>query len=371
MHKGKAMDMEIVRKLKDIRGCLSLIATKDEAARRRHLAADDDDGIWEGSVPPYSLDIVKLAGSKAIRRLPRKTQVVSLPTNAHTRDRGSHSHEVVACSSLIADVLGLNPDLIRAMAMGHDIGHGPFGHYFEVYLTRKTGKKFKHAVFSVVLAQHVERQGRGLNLTHQTLTGIASHAREAGLRAAGEMKLNRALPEADAVMYGDIIAYLFADYNDLFMRNSLTGSRFDLNDFPELREHIDWFGPNQRERTYRCLTQLCLESRECGWVSFRECESAKRFAEARVLMYRAYATIKWERLEKMMDGVYELLAELVPDADPAVMFALLTEQDVEFLYRNMTRINANMDECLRSTALGDILSSLPKKLDFTDPDLDW
>lgn len=365
------MDSVLIGKLSGIPGCLSQAATKDEHARRRFSNAEDDDGAWEGLIRPFALDIVKLAGSKAMRRLPRKTQVVSLPTNAHTRDRGSHTMEVMACSALVADVLGLNSELIRAMAMGHDIGHGPFGHYFEVYISKKTGKKFKHAVFSVVLAQRIEREGRGLNLTHQTLTGIASHAREAGLRAGGEMKLNRISPEADAVMYCDIIAYLFADFNDLFMRNSLTGSRLRTNEFPGLREHMDWFGANQRERTYRCLAELCVESNENGWVSFRECEAAKRFAEARGLMYQAYATIKWERLEKMMDGVYDLLAELVPAADPAIMFALLTEQDVEYLYRNMTRINANMDECLAATALGDILRHLPPKIDFTDPDLGW
>ncbi|MFA5185577.1 MAG: HD domain-containing protein [Patescibacteria group bacterium] len=365
------MDFELIGKLYGIRGCLSQTATNDSHARRRFSKVEDDDGAWEGLIRPFALDVIKLAGSKAIRRLPRKTQVVSLPTNAHTRDRGSHSLEVMACSALVADVMGLNSELIQAMALGHDIGHGPFGHYFEVYISKKTGKKFKHAVFSVVLAQRIEREGRGLNLTHQTLTGIASHAREAGLRAGGEMKLNRISPEADAVMYCDIIAYLFADYNDLFMRNSLTGSRLRLDEFPGLREHMDWFGANQRERTYRCLAELCVESSGRGQVSFRECEAAKRFAEARSLMYQAYATIKWERLEKMMDGVYDLLAELVPGADPAVMFALLTEADVEFLYRNMTRINANMEDCLSATALGDVVRHLSSDIDFTNPDLDW
>ena len=365
------MDSELFRRLSDIRGCLSDIATNDKDAHRRFPPTEDDDGVWEGLVPPYALDIIKLAGSKAIRRLPRKTQVVSLPTNAHTRDRGSHSQEVMACGTIIASLLGLNADLIRAMAMGHDIGHGPFGHYFETYISHKTGKKFKHAVFSVVLAQRVERRGRGLNLTHQTLTGIASHAREAGLREAGEMRLNRVLPEADAVMYGDIIAYLFADFNDLFVRYSLTGSRFSLSDFPGLREHMEWFGANQRERTNRCLMQLCLESSARSWVSFSECEAAQRFAEARKIMYQAYATIKWERLEKMMDSVYELLAELVPGTNPAILFALLTEHDVEFLGRNMMRINSNMEECLKATALGDVRRFLPPMLDFTDPDLGW
>lgn len=73
----------------------------------------------------------------------------------------------------------------------------------------------------------------------------------------------------------------------------------------------------------------------------------------------------------MLTGVYEFLGEIAKGADPAVMFALLTEEDVEFLYRNMTRINANMEECLRATTLGDVMRYLPAKLDFTDPDLDW
>jgi hypothetical protein len=119
------------------------------------------------------------------------------------------------------------------------------------------------------------------------------------------------------------------------------------------------------------VAQLCLESAQAGHVSFEKCAAAQRFAEARKLMYEAYASIRWDRLEHMLSGVYELLSEVTKGIDPAVALALLTEEDVEYIYRHMTRINANMAECINVTALGDVLRYLPPDLDFTNPDLGW
>jgi len=160
------MDQWLLNKLMDVRGCLAHLATKDEAARRRCGPDEDADGIWFGMIPSFQLDVMKVSHSKALRRLGRKTQVVSLPTNAHTRTRGSHVVEVGGTGVLLWP-LGLNQDLLYASALAHDMGQVAFGHYGEEFLTKKSGKKFRHEIFGVILAQKIERRGRGLNLTHQ------------------------------------------------------------------------------------------------------------------------------------------------------------------------------------------------------------
>jgi len=361
------MDNGAFEKLREVRGCLSSVATPDAAARRRYDDHRDDDRVLGLCVSPFEIDAVKLSNSKAMRRLFRKTQVVSLPTNAHTRNRGTHTLEVECLSTLVARILGLNASLCRAGALGHDQGHVGFGHAGEKFISEKTGKPFRHEVFGVVVAQKLERRGRGLNLTWQTLDVMRSHS-----RGSGELNAGQTSPEGNVVMFADKIAYLFADYNDMFKRDSMNGARMRVEDYEGLEEAVGWFGGTQRQRQYNCLAQLCLESAERGEVSFTTSEAAQRFAVALKAMYQAYRAINWSGVGSVIDSVYGVLERNLPDVDPALVYALLTEQDIEAIHAQALRSHLGMGDFLRAFSVVEIMPYLRgKDIDFANPDLDW
>jgi len=347
------------------RGALAHLATKDADARRR--GAGDDDGWLDPYAVPYALDFDKLLCSKSIRRLGQKSQVVALPPNSHTRNRLSHSFEVVSAAAAIARVLGLNEDLCRAGGLGHDIGHTPFGHAGEEFLAKVTGKPFRHEVFGAIVAQRIERKGRGLNLTVQTLRVIRNHSRGAGdLHTAGMS------PEESAVMFSDKIAYVFADYNDLFARNALTGSELSLADHPGLEDAIDWFGANQRERTRTCIEALCIESAEAGAVRFATSETARRFAELKTRMYAVYKAVRKDYILPVMEQVYATLAGIEPEVDPVVAFALMNDRDIAWLHQRGFERGYIAAADLARLSIADVLPHLRgKTFDITDPDIDW
>ena len=240
--------------LEKILGCLAHKKTPNSAARRRKPAESDED-LWilhHGN--DYSIDAFgKILVSKAFRRLDSKTQVLTANIiNPHVRKRNSHTSEVVNAATIIARILGLNEDLCLAIALGHDIGHAPFGHLGENFISKITAKNFRHEIFGVVIAQHIERQGKGLNLTHQVLEGIRNHAR--GLNDLSRKE--SVSEEANVVMYADKIAYILADINDIFERTRI----LDYGKFPEIFDLALMCGKNQRERMAFYLKGLSQES---------------------------------------------------------------------------------------------------------------
>jgi len=144
--------------LQDCHLCLSHLRTPDESGRRRFCEEDEDS--WAAAFSsPFAIDTQqKLLPSKCLRRLVDKTQVVTDNPNRYIRTREMQSHEVVSIATMIANILGLNAFLCCAGALGHDIGHTPFGQVGERFLSQKTGKEFRHDVFGVVVAQHIERK---------------------------------------------------------------------------------------------------------------------------------------------------------------------------------------------------------------------
>lgn len=156
---------------------------------------------------------------RAFRRLAHKTQVFIAPREDHLRTRLSHTLEVSQIGRTIAKALRLNEDLTEAMALGHDVGHTPFGHAGEwaldqVYRRHDPAAGFAHAVHSIRVLEIVERDGQGLNLTRDALAGIAQHSkgaedtREALKPAAGESL------ESMVLRIADRIAYLNHDLDD-------------------------------------------------------------------------------------------------------------------------------------------------------------
>lgn len=162
----------------------------------------------------FALDRDRIIHSKAFRRTKHKTQVFLAPVGDHYRTRLTHILEVNQIGRTVARSLSLNEDLVEAMALGHDIGHTPFGHIGEELLARFLPEGFRHNQQSVRIAEKLERNGDGLNLTHETLDGILKHSAPTtgGLETAawGEPET----PEGWVVRYADKIAYLHHDIDD-------------------------------------------------------------------------------------------------------------------------------------------------------------
>src|SRR6058998_2348291 len=124
----------------------------------------------------FALDRDRIVHSKAFRRLKHKTQVFLAPVGDHYRTRLTHTLEVSQIGRSIARALRLNEDLVEAMALGHDIGHTPFGHIGEEVLAEFLPEGFRHNEQSVRTAEKLEKNGKGLRLTHETLDGILKHS---------------------------------------------------------------------------------------------------------------------------------------------------------------------------------------------------
>ncbi len=345
------MDKLLIEKALTFRDCLRHLKTKPERARRQHLNSHVEDPLEMHD--PFASDEVKILSSKAFRNMGYKTQVATAPTNTNIRTRMSHTHEVVSCSVVIADLLGLNTSLARAIALGHDIGHVPFGHQGEQYLAQAMGlASFCHEVMAPIIAQKIERRGRGLNLSFQTLEGMMGHS--------GDMAKEGMMPEAWVVRYADKFAYLFHDYND-FMR-----VRYQVK--PELASLMNEFGENQRARTNTAICGLMIESAACGKVCFDESELAVKFKRIRTLMYEVYKCVASQDPRKIMEPVLSYLAKLRPGSE-FLLLSLMTDKDVIFLAQQPLITYEHIGQ----TAIAEIIPYLDEigPVDLCNPDLNW
>lgn len=125
----------------------------------------------------YQRDRDRIIHCKAFRRLKHKTQVFLSPESDHYRTRLTHTLEVAQIARTIARALRLNEDLTEAIALGHDLGHTPFGHAGERALQELTSTGFTHYEQSVRVCEKIEKNGKGLNLTAEVLDGILHHTR--------------------------------------------------------------------------------------------------------------------------------------------------------------------------------------------------
>lgn len=154
--------------------------------------------------PCFQRDRDRIIHSKSFRRLKDKTQVFLTPDGDHYRTRLTHTLEVSQTSRTIAKALRLNEDLVEAIALGHDLGHTPFGHAGERALNRVCPSGFEHAVQSVRTVDVLEKDGQGLNLTFEVRDGILNHQTK-GMPETLEGKV---------VRYSDKIAYIHHDMDD-------------------------------------------------------------------------------------------------------------------------------------------------------------
>lgn len=162
--------------------------------------------------PVYQRDRDRILHSKSFRRLKDKTQVFLTPEGDHYRTRLTHTLEVSQNARTIAKALRLNEDLVEAIALGHDLGHTPFGHAGERALDRVCEEGFLHNVQSVRVVEVLEKDGRGLNLTKEVRDGILNHQTDSMPHTL----------EGKIVRLSDKIAYIHHDMDDAIRGNILS-----------------------------------------------------------------------------------------------------------------------------------------------------
>lgn len=162
----------------------------------------------------YMRDRDRIIYSKAFRRLKYKTQVFLAPSEDHYRTRLTHTLEVSEIGRVLARSLSLNEDLVEAIALGHDLGHTPFGHAGETVLNELMSNGFSHYTQSLRVVDVLANEGCGLNLTYEVRDGIAKHSKGYGEVIPAGSRDMPATAEGCVVRYADIIAYLSHDLDD-------------------------------------------------------------------------------------------------------------------------------------------------------------
>lgn len=193
--------------------------------------------------PAYQRDRDRILHCKAFRRLKHKTQVFLAPEGDHYRTRLTHTLEVSQIARTIAKALRLNEDLTEAIALGHDLGHTPFGHAGEDILNRICPMGFSHYEHSVRIVERLEKKGAGLNLTWEVRDGIRNH------RTAG----NPSTLEGKIVRLSDKIAYINHDIDD-----SIRAGLLKEEDLPH--EYTSVLGRSVRERLNTLIQDIIKNS---------------------------------------------------------------------------------------------------------------
>lgn len=213
--------------------CVRAITERNERIilSERAAFADETRGRKRPETPceirtAYQRDRDRIIHSKAFRRLKHKTQVFLSPESDHYRTRLTHTLEVSQIARTIARALRLNEDLTEAIALGHDLGHTPFGHAGERAINDLTSFNFAHYEQSVRVCERLEKNGAGLNLTYEVLNGIEHHTR-------GEQSETL---EGRIVRTADRIAYINHDIED-----AVRAGVISPDDLPaEITEHLGY-----------------------------------------------------------------------------------------------------------------------------------
>jgi dGTPase len=203
----------------------------------------------------FQRDRDRIIHSNAFRRLKHKTQVFIAPTGDHYVTRLTHTLEVAQVGRTIARALNLNEDLVEAMALGHDLGHTPFGHAGEEALDQLCDDGFAHSAQSLRLVEQLEKDGQGLNLTWEVRQGIAFHSKPQGDFLDPD-RVDALTLEAQICRVSDAVAYLNHDIADAVRAGILT-----VADLPEESRRVLGEAPSQIIDTL--VTELVRDS----WVA--------------------------------------------------------------------------------------------------------
>ncbi len=241
----------------------------------------------------FARDRDRIIHSNAFRRLKHKTQVFIAPVGDHYRTRLTHTLEVSQIARTIARALCLNEDLTEAIALGHDLGHTPFGHAGEKVLNDIAPFKFRHNDQSVRVVERLEKNGRGLNLTHEVRNGIACHSTSAGVAETNEGKV---------VEFSDKIAYVNHDIEDAIRAGVLS-----QNDLP--KDCISVLGVDKRSRINTLINSLI----ECSYgindirmdeEIFTAHKKLRKFMFDRVYLYGSHKSEE-SKAQNVVSTLYE------------------------------------------------------------------
>jgi dGTPase len=252
---------------------------------------------------PFQRDRDRIVHSKAFRRLKHKTQVFISPEGDHYRTRLTHTLETCMIARTVARALGLNEDLTEAVALGHDLGHPPFGHIGESVLDacarERYGTGFRHNEHSLRVVERLERDGQGLNLTEQVRDGILNHT--------GPGK--PATLEGRIVKLVDRIAYINHDIDD-----SVRAGVLDPADLP--RAELEVLGPTGSRRIDTLVRDLVERSAAAGDIVQSEGVGRAMLRLRKFMFERVYlapdAQRELPRVERMLRALFEHYAEHPP-----------------------------------------------------------
>lgn len=203
----------------------------------------------------FQRDRDRIIHSKSFRRMKHKTQVFLSPTGDHYRTRLTHVIEVAQIARTISKSLRLNEDLTEAIALGHDLGHTPFGHAGETVLDEIFPGGFKHVIHSLRVVDVLERDGQGLNLTYEVRDGISKHSK--GMGPVDNPKYRPETMEGQSVRVSDLVAYANHDVDDAIRAGLITN-----DDLP--KECVEVLGRTNSERINKMVTDIIFETKKLG-----------------------------------------------------------------------------------------------------------
>jgi dGTPase len=263
--------------------------------------------------PAFQHDRDRIIHCKAFRRLKHKTQVFFAPEGDHYRTRLTHTLEVSQIARTIAKVLRLHEELTEAIALGHDLGHTPFGHAGERVLDALVPGGFRHYEQSLRVVDVLENDGRGLNLTWEVRDGIGRHSKGKGGAPVGMDPSKRsATLEGQIMRVADLIAYVNHDIDDAMRAGMLRPG-----DLP--RDPIEVLGPTSSARIARMVKDVVVETQAGDLTEIRMSGAVleatltlRSFLFAAVYENDA-ATAEFSKASGILGGLWEKVRERPAD----------------------------------------------------------
>lgn len=336
----KEVDMTNIRKMLEEREhqMLSPYATFSDASKGRKRQEEPCD-----IRPVFQRDRDRIIHSKSFRRLKDKTQVFLTPEGDHYRTRMTHTLEVSQIARSISKALQLNEDLTEAIALGHDLGHTPFGHAGERALNRVCPEGFRHHEQSVRVTELHEKDGRGLNLTLEVLDGIRNH------QTSG----HPATLEGAVVRLADKIAYVNHDIDD-----AIRGKIIREDELP--KDLTEILGHSLKERLNTLVHDIVTHSYGKAEIVMSEPVESAMHALRNYMFASVYTNPvakgqehKAEQMIEMLYGYYRTHTEFLPEE-----YLRLAEQQGESLDRVVADYIAGMTDKYAVSRFSDIM--IPK-----------
>lgn len=286
----------------------------------------------------FQRDRDRIIHSNSFRRLKNKTQVFLSPDGDHFRTRLTHTLDVSQIARSIARVLSLNEELVEAIALGHDLGHTPFGHAGERVLNRLCSEGFEHSEQSLRVVDVLEHDGKGLNLTYEVRDGIKNH----------QLKNNIATTlEGRAVCLADKIAYVNHDIDDAIRAEVLSVDKIP-------KDIIAVLGEKSSRRINTMITSIYRESKGKNCVEmepeimdatmrlrdflnenvYKNCIAKNEEVKAKLMLEQLFTYFK-TNIDKIPDNYKKFLEEYSQDRVICDYISSMSDKYAVFVFENI------------------------------------